>query len=91
MIKVTIQNTENILYDGAAERITSFNEAGRFDIYPMHANFISILEKEIAVYLKKQKIKEVKFEQAIMKVKKDIVEIFLGIDVLEFNEKEIKK
>jgi len=81
-VKLTIQDTDNILFQGQADRITSYNEMGRFDIYPMHANFISIINKELAVYNNHQKIKELKFEQAVMKVKQDTVNIFLGIEVL---------
>lgn len=81
-LKITIQDTQNIIFEGSAERITSFNEMGRFDVYPMHANFISILGKELALYQKKQIIKELKFEQAVMKVKKDNVDIFVGIELL---------
>lgn len=88
MLKVTIQDTQDIIFEGIVERITSFNEVGRFDIYPMHANFISILAKEIALYQKKQKIKEIKFDQAVMKVKQDTVEIFVGIELLLFDRKE---
>jgi hypothetical protein len=86
LIKITIQNTDTILFEGTADRITSFNEMGRFDVYPMHANFISILRKELALYQKNQKFKEFNFEQAVMKVKKDVVDIYLGIEVLLIEE-----
>lgn len=86
LIKVNIRNTEEILFDGEVERITSFNEVGRFDVYPMHANFISIIEKEISLYHNKEKIKEIKLERAVMKVKQDIVSIYLGIESLMMND-----
>ena len=82
LLKVTIRDTENIIYKGEVERISSYNDIGRFDVYPMHANFISILKQELALYSKKEKIKELKLEQAVMKVKQDIVHIFLGIEML---------
>ncbi len=41
--KVRIRDTESTVFDGEADRISSFNEMGPFDIYAMHANFISIL------------------------------------------------
>ena len=82
ILKVTIQTTEEIMYDGPAERLTSYNEMGKFDVYPMHANFISIIGQELAVFHDKKKVKELQFEQAVLKVKQDTVEIFLGIEVL---------
>lgn len=79
---VKVRDTENLLYEGEIDRISSFNEMGPFDIYPMHANFISILHQELALYLNGQIVKELKFEQAVMKVKQDVAHIFLGIEVL---------
>jgi len=80
--KVKIRDTENTIYDGEVERISSYNEVGPFDIYPMHANFISILRQEVSLYNGHQKVKEMKFEQAVLKVKADTAQIFLGIEVL---------
>jgi len=81
-IKVTIRDTQNIIFDGEVDRISSFNEVGRFDVYPMHANFISILRQEINLFQNKQLVKNLKIEQAVLKVKQDIAHIFLGIETL---------
>ena len=80
--KVKVRDTENIIYEGEIERISSYNEVGPFDIYPMHANFISIIRQELTLYSNNDKVKELKFEQAVMKVKQDTANIFLGIEVL---------
>jgi F0F1-type ATP synthase epsilon subunit len=88
-IKVRVRDTENTLFEGDVDRISSFNEVGPFDIYPMHANFISIIRQGLALYNKRNKIKEVKFEQAVMKVKQDQVHIFLGIEALLVDEENI--
>jgi F0F1-type ATP synthase epsilon subunit len=85
-LNVTIRDTQNILFQGEAERISSFNEVGRFDVYPQHANFISIIQQELAVFNNHAKIKEIKIDQAILKVKQDIVHIFLGIEALFLEE-----
>lgn len=85
-IKVTVRNTDEVLFSGDVDRISSFNEMGRFDVYPMHANFISIIEKQLALYLKHEKIKELKLERAVMKVKQDTVNIYLGIESLFIND-----
>jgi F0F1-type ATP synthase epsilon subunit len=85
-IKLIIRDTQNILFEGEVDRISSYNEMGRFDVYPMHANFISILTQEITLYHKHEKIKELKLDQAVMKVKQDIVHIFLGIETLFLEE-----
>ncbi len=84
--KVIIRDTENTIFDGEVTRISSYNEVGEFDVYPMHANFISILRQEVTLYNDQKKVKELKFEQAVLKVKADIAHIFLGIEVLFLNE-----
>src|SRR6266566_3748767 len=91
ILKVKVRDTENILFEGEVDRISSFNEVGPFDIYPMHANFISLIQKNLALYHKHEKVKELKLEQAVMKVKQDVVEIFLGIEVLLIDEDTITK
>ena len=87
-IKVVVRDTDNIIFDGEVERISSFNEVGPFDVYPMHANFISIIRQQLSLYHEHKKVKDLKIEQAVMKVKKDIVNIFLGIEVLTISEEE---
>lgn len=84
--RVIIRDTENKIFEGDCERISSFNEVGPFDIYPMHANFISILRQELSLYMNSKVIKQLQFEQAVLKVKQDIVHIFLGIEVLFVDE-----
>lgn len=84
--RLKIRNTDGLVFDGDVERISSFNEVGPFDIYPMHANFISILRQQVTLYNNSKVVKEIKFEQAVLKVKKDIAQIFLGIEVLFIDE-----
>ena len=81
-IKLIIRDTQNVIFDGEVDRISSFNEVGRFDIYPIHANFISIIRQEIELFQDKRLIKSIKIEQAILKIKQDVARIFLGIETL---------
>lgn len=86
LLKVIVQDTEKIIFQGEVDRVTSYNDVGRFDVYPMHANFISIIKQGVDLYLHHQKIKELTLEQAIMKVKKNEVHIFLGIETLNLDD-----
>lgn len=81
-----VRDTESTIFNGSVDRISSFNEVGPFDVYPMHANFISILRQGVTLYSQKEVIKEMKFEQAVLKVKADNAHIFLGIEVLALEE-----
>ena len=89
-IIIIVRDAENIIFDGEVDRISSFNEVGRFDVYPRHANFISIIRKQLTLYRDNKIVKDLKLEQAIMKVKNDHVGIFLGIDTIMVEENVIK-
>lgn len=81
-IKLTVRDAENIIFNGDVDRISSFNEVGRFDIYPKHANFISIIRKQLTLYNDHKIIKDLKIEQAVLKIKSNTATIFLGIDTI---------
>ena len=87
-INTIVRDSQNIIFEGEVDRISSFNEIGRFDIFPMHANFISIIRQQLTLYKDKQIVKDIKIEQAIMKVKQDTVRIFLGIEALFYEEED---
>ena len=89
-IKLRIRDTDSLVFEGWVDRISSFNEAGPFDIYPQHANFISIIRKKLTLYNDGKKIKDMPLERAILKIKKDVAKVFLGIEVLsDINEETL--
>jgi F0F1-type ATP synthase epsilon subunit len=88
-INIKIRDAQKVIFEGKVDRISSFNEVGPFDIYPMHANFISILSKGLTLYLDGKSIKDIEFEKAVMKVKKDSVKVFLGIEAINLIKDEI--
>ena len=88
LIKVQVLNTEDMIFEGEVDRISSFNEIGAFDVYPMHANFISIIGEKLSLYSKHKLVKELEFEKAIMKVRQDMVFIFLGMEVLFLDDEK---
>lgn len=81
-INIRVRDVQNIIFEGQVDRISSFNEVGPFDVYPMHANFISIIRKGLTLYKGKEKVKDIELEKAVMKVKKDSVKVFLGIETI---------
>lgn len=82
IMKVKVRETEKVIFEGEIDRISSYNEVGPFDIYPMHANFITIIRKELTLYKDKKVATSQKLEQGILKIKNDEVHIFLGIETL---------
>lgn len=90
LINIKVRDAQNIIFEGEVDRISSYNEVGPFDIYPMHANFISIIKKGLTLYKKNEMIKNIELEKAVMKVKKDVVKVFLGIETINLEGEEIK-
>lgn len=86
LLKVKVRDRQNIIYEDEVDRITSTNEVGTFDIFPMHANFISLILQTLSFYNHGKKIKELKIDQAVLKVKKNEVKIFLGIEEIALEE-----
>jgi len=85
-LRIVIKDTEDTLFDGEGDRLSSFNEVGRFDVLPMHANFISMINKNLSIFKDNKIIKELPIEQAILKVKKDVVHIFVGIEFFALSD-----
>jgi F0F1-type ATP synthase epsilon subunit len=84
--KLKVRDAQKIIFDGEVDRISSFNEVGAFDVYPTHANFISIINKGLSIYKNNEKIQEIKLEQAVLKVKQDVAKVFLGIEAISLDE-----
>jgi F0F1-type ATP synthase epsilon subunit len=89
-IKIRVRDLQRVVFEGEVDRISSYNEIGPFDVYQMHANFISIIRKELTLYKDNEKVKDIKLEKAVMKVKKDKVKVFLGIDTINSDEDGIQ-
>jgi F0F1-type ATP synthase epsilon subunit len=86
LFKLKVRDAHEIVYEGGVDRISSFNEVGPFDVYPMHANFISIINKNLSIYRNNKKIQEIPLDEAVLKVKQDIARVFLGLNADTISE-----
>ena len=62
--------------DFKASALTSENKAGRFDILPSHANFISIIYNSIVFY-RGEKAETYLFKSGIIQASNNFVRLFL--------------
>lgn len=74
-----IRDRNNLLFQGEVKAISSFNDKGPFDILPQHANFISIIKKNIVIHVSTKEKKQIELESGILKVRDNNVEVYLGI------------
>jgi len=70
-----------MLFDGEVESVTSYNEEGRFDILAQHANFISLIQKKLIIK-DFQGVKEIDVSNALLRMRENKVEVYLGIQDL---------
>ena len=73
-----VQSREGVVYEGNVVSITSFNEEGEFDILAQHANFISLIQKKLIVRNISGEQREIQVDNALLRLKKDKVEVYLG-------------
>lgn len=75
-----IISREGAVFDGNIISLSSYNDKGKFDILSLHANFISLIYKEIVIIKSGGDKKVIKIEKALLKNKNNNLEIFLGVD-----------
>lgn len=77
-LSVAVRDRNGVLFEGDVEALTSYNQRGEFDILPLHANFISIIKKEIILHAQKTS-QRLPIETGILTVRNGKVEVYLGI------------
>ncbi|MEK7617428.1 MAG: hypothetical protein AAB414_05240 [Patescibacteria group bacterium] len=83
-LHVRIISPQQLILDTDALSISSKNLQGNFDILPMHANFITVVENEpIIVRVAKQKPLTFKFKVAIIYTTNNQVQIYTNIESSE--------
>ena len=78
-LQVTIRDRQGLIFGGEAESVSSVNDKGPFDVLPLHANFISLIKKEVVLHLRGSVDKPLAVEGGVIRVKDNLVEVYLGI------------
>ena len=87
-LHLTIISAEGTVYNQDVRAISSTNDTGDFDILGFHENFISIIQKKVIVHQMDSSLREFPVEVAVLKAINNKVEIFLGIERVELEEKK---
>ena len=75
-----VVSREGVLFEGEVSSITSNNEKGVFDVLGQHANFISLISKGLIIRDLEDNEREIKFDNALLKVYKNNVEVYVGVE-----------
>ena len=76
---VRIQTPESLVWQGSALSLSTTNSAGRFDILPLHANMITIIERQPIEIVTTAGNRKFVFEKAVLAVKSSDVYIYANI------------
>lgn len=80
IIHITIKDKNGIVLEEDAYALSSYNEIGIFDVLPLHANFVSIITKQLRIHKGiANKDKDMNIGTGILKVTKNFVNIYLGL------------
>ncbi|TSC73266.1 MAG: Uncharacterized protein G01um101470_192 [Parcubacteria group bacterium Gr01-1014_70] len=77
---VGIRSRDVLYYEGKATAVSSRNAKGPFDILPQHTHFISLITDGVVIHMTDGTDKKIDFLNAVLKVKDNKVEIYIGID-----------
>ena len=79
-LHVTILSPTQTIFEGQALAISSKNSAGKFDILPQHANFITLIENQpIVLLLPGKKSLNFNFPKAIIYTTQNLIKIYSDI------------
>lgn len=79
-LQISVKSPQQVHFEGWATAITSVNKKGKFDVLGYHANFITIITQFLTIHLENNVKKNIPIQQGVLKVSKNTVRIFLGID-----------
>lgn len=78
-LKVIVRERASLFFEGECMAVSSINDIGPFDILVDHANFIAIIKEKLTLHFSKDSRKDFDITGGIIRVKENIVEVYLGI------------
>ena len=75
-----VRSREGVVFRGDVDSITSFNDAGEFDVLAEHANFISLIQKGLIIRDMEGNIRKIDLSSALVRVRENFVEVYLGVE-----------
>lgn len=78
---VEVANPDELIWEGEAQSVSAENSAGKFDVLPQHANFVTIINPEspITVRTAEEDPHVFSYKDAVLSVKAGKVAIYVNI------------
>lgn len=82
VLNVQIIAPKEDVFEGTALSVSSVNSAGKFDILPQHANFITLIQQaEISIKTTEGKVVNFNFPMAIIHTTQNNVKIYTDFSI----------
>ena len=78
-LQVKILSPEETLYEGQAIAVSGHNNKGIFDILPRHIDFISIISKNLTVFINENSKQQFENIHGVIRCFNNEVTIYIGI------------
>jgi len=78
-LHVKINSPEKILWEGEAVSVTSANSKGPFDVLPLHANFVTMIDNQTIYVNTGTEVKEFKWDHCVLYCHKNTLLIFTNL------------
>jgi F0F1-type ATP synthase epsilon subunit len=79
LLSVTIKSRKELIFEGKAYSVTSYNEIGFFDVLPFHTNFVTLIRDFVVIDKGLPTEKSVQLEKGIVTVISNTVKVYVGI------------
>lgn len=76
-----VRNREGIVFEGEVKSLTAKNRRGKFDVLPLHGNFISLFQETLVIGKADGSTQEVTVGEGVLRVVRNRVEVLLGVRV----------
>lgn len=76
-IKLIIRGREGTVFEGEVYAVSSINGKGPFDILPHHAEFISLIERQVTVHHSDGHQQVFKIDSGVIEVDENQIKIYL--------------
>ena len=78
-LHVIVRSRSKTYFDSNALSITSINETGTFDVLPLHANFITMIQEFVLIVLPGGKEQRFEIKGGVLRVLEENVDIYLTV------------
>ncbi len=78
-LHVKVETPEGVVWEGAAQSVSSSNSVGPFDILPDHANMVTLIENQPIVIVSSAGEKRLNFMKAVISFRDNAVSVYADI------------